>query len=291
MKKVLTIIVSYNFEPWIHACIASLIHSSYPNDIMVIDNDSKDNTVQIVKDKYPAVILIESKENLGFGKANNIGMEYAIANNYDYVFLVNQDAWIEKSCLQNLIESEAPKGSLLSPMHYDGTEKNLDKGFAEYCKEISFTKDINKVDFVNAAFWLIPIDILKRVGLFSSIFYHYGEDKDYGNRLRYHKIPIYVITAAKAFHDRQHRKMHSTINFKGEFVYHLTEFCNINYSWSKAFSNAILATVKKAIKHLLKGNVEASKSYLKVTAQLWNKISEVKATREQNKVIGSYFKS
>lgn len=291
MKKVLTIIVSYNFEPWIHKCIPSLLHSSYPTDIIVIDNASKDNTVPILKEHYPTVILIESSQNLGFGKANNIGIEYALKNGYDYVYLVNQDAWLDNTCIQNLLAAELPTQGLYSPVHYDGKEQNLDKGFADYCKNISLDKTINQVDFVNAAFWFIPVATIRQVGLFSPIFYHYGEDKDFGNRLQYHKIPMYVIKDARAFHDRQDRKENLGINYKGEFVYHLTEFCNINYSWSKAFANAVLATFKKAAKQLLKGDLESTKSYLRITAQLWNKISEVKTTRQQNKIIKTPFNS
>lgn len=288
MKKVLTLIVSYNFEPWINRCIPSLLDSTYPTDIMVIDNASGDNTVAVLREQYPSVIIVESKENLGFGKANNIGMEYAISHDYDYLFLVNQDAWLEKDCISNLLHPESPQGALLSPMHYDGTEQHLDKGFAEYCKHISFDKDVHQVDFVNAAFWWIPIDIIKRIGSFSPIFYHYGEDKDFGNRLKFHHIPIYIIKKAKAYHDRQDR-IAPSINFKSEFVYHLTEFCNINYSWSEAFSKAILAVYKKAAKQLLKGNWAAASNYMQIASNLWNKVSEVKATRKKNKILSSYF--
>lgn len=291
MTKVLTIIVSYNFEPWIHKCIPSLLQSSYPTDVMVIDNASQDSTVKLLKAHYPSVLLVESKENLGFGKANNIGMEYATANGYDYVYLVNQDAWIDKNCIQNLLMSNAPKDALLSPMHYDGTEQELDKGFAQYCNPTLGNTEHPIVKFVNAAFWLIPIKTIARIGLFSPIFYHYGEDKDYANRLQYHQIPIFIINKAKAYHDRQNRLEPNGINFKSEFVYHLTEFCNINYSGFGAFSKSILACFKKSGKQLLKGNLSGAKKYIEISFKLWNRFSEVKETRIMNKIIGSYFNS
>jgi len=289
--KVLTIIVSYNFEPWIHSCIPSLLHSSYATDIIVVDNASKDNTVKVLKAQYPSVFLIASKENQGFGKANNLGMEYAIANGYDYVYLVNQDTWVDKDCIRNLLMSNAPKDALLSPLHYDGTEKELDKGFAYYCNQHPKANEYPKVSFVNAAFWMIPIKTIKKIGLFSPIFYHYGEDKDYGNRLQFHHIPIFIINKAKAYHDRQDRIEPPGINFKSEFVYHLTEFCNINYSTFAAFSKSILACYKKFAKHLLKGNMEGAKNYFHIATKLWNRISEVQETRKKNKIIGSYFKT
>ncbi len=82
MAKILTIIVSYNFEPWIHKCLPSLLDSSYPTDILVVDNNSGDNTTQIIKETYPTIRLIESSENLGFGKANNIGLDIVLKEEY-----------------------------------------------------------------------------------------------------------------------------------------------------------------------------------------------------------------
>ena len=72
--KILTIIVSYNFMPWIDKCLGSMIQSGYPTDILVLDNDSKDETVKTIRERYPQVRLIENHANLGFGKANNIGI-------------------------------------------------------------------------------------------------------------------------------------------------------------------------------------------------------------------------
>ena len=94
--KILTIIVSYNFEKWIDKCLGSLFSSEYPTEILVVDNCSKDNTVRIIKDKWKNVRLIESNSNLGFGKANNIGFEIAIKEKFDAVFLLNQDSWIDR---------------------------------------------------------------------------------------------------------------------------------------------------------------------------------------------------
>ena len=102
--KILTIIVSYNFEKWIERCLGSLKASSHPTDIIVIDNCSNDRTVEIIKAQYTYVRLIENHANLGFGKANNIGMQLALQEGYDAVFLLNQDAWIGSDMLATLAE-------------------------------------------------------------------------------------------------------------------------------------------------------------------------------------------
>lgn len=103
---IFVIVVSYNFErnDWINQCLSSLQKSEIPLNIIVVDNNSTDNSVSIIKSKYPEVILFEQKENLGFAKANNIAIRYAYDNGADFVFLLNQDAWIEKDTVAKLVE-------------------------------------------------------------------------------------------------------------------------------------------------------------------------------------------
>ncbi|HOT65137.1 MAG TPA: glycosyltransferase, partial [Dysgonamonadaceae bacterium] len=99
-QSICVIIVSYNFETWIDRCIPSIQASTLPATILVVDNASQDRTYEIIRNRYPEVVLIENKENLGFGKANNIGMRYALEKGFDYVFLLNQDAWLEPNALE-----------------------------------------------------------------------------------------------------------------------------------------------------------------------------------------------
>lgn len=193
MMKILTIIVSYNFEKWISRCLNSLKASSHPTDIIVIDNCSKDRTVEIIQKEYPQVRLIANKANLGFGRANNIGMQIAMKEGYDAVFLLNQDAWIGNDTLAVLAAQAVrhPEFGILSPIHLNGSGKELDKGFASYArlasiKNLSDGQDPIVCPFINAAFWFIPVSTLRKVGGFSPLFYHYGEDKDYVNRLHFH---------------------------------------------------------------------------------------------------------
>src|SRR5690606_32751995 len=161
MKSVLSIIVTYNFEPWLDKCLSSLLHSSYPTDIIIIDNASQDNTVKLIRQNYPQIILLESRVNLGFGKANNLGFAYALDKGYDFVFLVNQDAWVQPNCLAYLTENPYPKDiGIISPMHYDGTGQALDKGFADYMKQVDGNENRVTSSVGNAGCWLLPLFIL-----------------------------------------------------------------------------------------------------------------------------------
>ena len=98
-----TIITTYNGVKWIEKNIQALIESSTKTKIIIIDNGSVDGTQDIVK-SFKAVQFIQSEENLGFGKANNLGIKLALEQGADYIFLLNQDAWIEKNTLSKLLK-------------------------------------------------------------------------------------------------------------------------------------------------------------------------------------------
>ena len=76
--KILTVVVSYNFMPWLDLCLGSLERSIYKTDVIVIDNASSDFTVAIIAERYPNVKIVANDANLGFGKANNIGDFYKL---------------------------------------------------------------------------------------------------------------------------------------------------------------------------------------------------------------------
>ena len=90
--KVLVIIVSFNGEDWIEQCLNSLAQSRIPLQILVIDNASTDRTIEIITNKFCTVKLLQNKENIGFGSANNQGFYIALERKVDYLFLLNQDA-------------------------------------------------------------------------------------------------------------------------------------------------------------------------------------------------------
>ncbi len=286
--KVLTVIVSYNFEPWLDKCLGSLLDSRYPTDIIVIDNASKDRTVEIIRHKYPQITIIESRHNLGFGKANNLGFEHAIEKGYNFVFLVNQDAWIHRECIGHLLLKPIPQNvGIVSPMHYDGTERTLDRGFQHYLGQGEIHLGGTILTFVNAAFWLVPVDIIRRLGGFSPVFYHYGEDKDFTNRLQYHGYRIAVNNHAVAYHDRQYRleKPSDKTLFMSEFVYFLTEYANINYNLVQAFGYSVVASLKKSLRALLKADAHASRGYLGIAVKLALRTPKVLQARTKYKCI------
>lgn len=288
--KVLVIIISYNFEQWIDRCLGSLRLSEYPIDTVVIDNASQDQTIRRIQQDYPEVRLIESNSNLGFGKANNIGMKIALEEGYTHVFLLNQDAWIEPTTIGTLIKlsQQYTLYGILSPVHLTGKGDKPDPGFGYYAHLQKLDqlpdKEIFPLPFVNAAFWMIPTNVLKEVGGFCPLFYHYGEDKDFVNRLYYHHYKIGYSPNVFGNHDREYRPVTHEGFLRSEYVYHLSEYANINHPWLKAFGYGVLAVLKKAATALLKGKYQLCKEYLCITGRLFSQSPEVNHYRKTNRL-------
>lgn len=221
MKKnsILVVIVAYNSMRWAKKCYDSLRNSSIPCDIITIDNGSTDGTQRYLSENYPEIELYLSKKNLGFGKANNIGLQKALDEDYQFVYLLNQDAWIYPDTLSNLIKASQshPEYGILSPMQLQADGSHFDNNFAtnvigQHQKErpllsedlyFDRLEDIYNVSFVMAAHWLITRKCLEVVGGFSPTFFHYGEDDNYLLRAKYWKFKIGIVPKANAIHDRQ----------------------------------------------------------------------------------------
>lgn len=237
-KKVFVVLVTYNGAYWIDKNITSLLNSRYPVSIIAIDNNSADDSVALLKN-YPEVDLIQSSDNLGFGKANNIGIKKALDLGADYVFLLNQDAWVFDDTVSELINKmEQTKGfGIMSPMHFSGDGTTLDKSFETYYKRKASreaSKNITVVPFVNAAAWMMSRKCIEKVGYFESLFGHYGEDRNYCDRVSYHKFLIGIDENSKIVHDRV-----ITRNFKKDVIQSkykiLTSLLNINNSLFKGY--------------------------------------------------------
>ena len=216
--NILVIIITYNGSHWLNNCLGSLRESTVSLDVLVVDNQSTDNTVPTIRENFPEVELIVSEENLGFGRANNVGMKRALQEDYDYAFLLNQDAWIEPDTVRVLIEThqQHPQYGIISPLHLNGKETNLDRSFVNYLIQANdielmsdlllpqrTQQDIYPLTFVNAAAWLISRSCLETVGGFDPLFPHYGEDQDYMQRAAYYNFKTGFTPNTHIVHDRE----------------------------------------------------------------------------------------
>ena len=282
--RILTIVVTFNAVPWLERCLSSVAKSVLMSDIILIDNASTDSTVSQVERFFPDVILVKNDSNLGFGAANNIGLNYAIEHGYDYALLLNQDAWIDVDMLPKLIKAhlENPeKWGILSPVHLDTSHSAVEHGFATYSglKTIPESSDVPvELDFINAAIWLLPVSAVTRVGLFSPLFYHYGEDKDYCNRMKYAGYSIGYVAGAYAVHAREHKPVPEEKKYRVESVYALSEYANPNYTLAKAFVHAVLGQIKK----IFVRPVVSRSSHIAIAMWLIGQTSKVLKQRKQS---------
>jgi GT2 family glycosyltransferase len=232
-KKIAVVIVTFNGEIWIKKNLNSLFKTNYPIEIIIVDNASTDETIPIIKE-YNAIELIQNKNNLGFGKANNIGIDLALKKGADAIFLLNQDTWIFENTISNLAEVlfENPNLGIVSPLHFSAEESILDENFNTYYNRFNKEEDsesLRIVPFVNAAAWLVSKKCLSKTGYFDPIFNHYGEDRNYCERVKYHGFKIGVAKKAAICHDRIVKLNSNKIELQSKYLV-LNEMINCNHS-------------------------------------------------------------
>jgi len=239
MKKTATIIVTYNGEKWIERCLASVVHSTYHSDLFVIDNSSTDRTLNLVKN-FP-LHLEKLDINAGFGFANNVALKKLENSDYDYFFLINQDVYLEENVLSKLVNfaQKHPEMGIIAPIQFDGTGKNIDANFQQYINLSEDKGDFYSTGFCNAAAWLVTKECLKKVGIFNPNFRHYGEDRNYCERAKYHNLGIAIVKDTKVLHDRS-QKMTTEKAVKLAKIKLLTIFLNPNLSQSQSLISGFI---------------------------------------------------
>ena len=273
-NKVFVIVVTFKGMQWYDRCFTSLRESTIPVQTIVVDNASNDGTVEYIREHYPEIHLIESKENLGFGRANNIGMRFALDQGCDYVFLLNQDAWVERNVLEKLtaIHSNHPEYGILSPIHLNVEKTSIEKGLMNYLDDKKITdqslfedlyfgrvKEVYDTQYVNAAAWLLSRKTLEVVGGFDPIFSHYGEDDNYMHRVLFHKMKIGICPNCVVVHDTERRITASDKKVQTYTSSLLAEVTNINtpiniskrccYHFRKALSKLLVLKFSSARFH------------------------------------------
>ena len=284
---------------WIQKCLDSLLVSSVKIEVIIIDNGSTDETRDFIRKNYPQVDLITANENLGFAKANNIGIKKAYHQEADYVFLLNQDAWVKENTIEKLIEvfKELPEAGIVSPIHLNGSKTSLDFNFVSYYitqyNTPNFVSDLyfNRLQnfyetyFVNAAAWLISRKCIETVGGFDTlIFYHYGEDENYCQRVIYHGFKIYIVTTTVICHDREERKGNRPKEYeKRRRDAELSSYYGDITKDDRIVNDLKARLLRYAVKKNL--NLQVKEFFLQRTMDR-RFYANIKQSREQNKKVG-----
>ena len=228
-KQVSIIIVSYNTKELTKKAIQSVIDKTegIEYEIIVVDNDSRDGSVEELKKTFQdKITIIESKENLGFGRANNLGIKQSKG---EYIFLLNSDTelinnaikifyeYMEENkqvgvCGGNLynINNEPAtsycmyKKSIHSYIYWR-TVQIISKLFAIFNKKkfycnFNYTNKVKEVGFITGADMFIRKEALDKSGLFDENIFMYGEDIDLNFRIKECGYLIKSIPQAKIFH-------------------------------------------------------------------------------------------
>jgi GT2 family glycosyltransferase len=204
------IIVTYNSVNYLSKCIDSIIKQNCNVEIIVVDNCSTDNTVMFLLENYSFVRVIQSKDNGGYGKGNNLGIKYA---NSDNIIIINPDTIMESGCISQLLESlETGEKIITTPkiLTYDRSAINscghinhftglgFTRGFGENPNSFSTPEYVSGT--VGTCFALKKKHMIE-LGGFDENFFMYREDGDLAWRAHLKKFKIKYVPTAVIKHD------------------------------------------------------------------------------------------
>lgn len=222
------VILSWNDQNYMEECLQSLMHSTKSRtlEIIVVDNASTDGTPDIVAAKFPSVKLIRNRENLGFPKGNNIGMQ---ASRGKYVFLLNSDVKVLDGCMDALADylDVHPDIGMIGPriLNRDMTHQSscrryptlwnnfcMMSGLSSAFKESRFFSGehmfyfkgdrLMDVDVLVGCFWAVRREALDEFGMLDEGFFMYAEDLDWCLRCKKAGWRVVFYPDAESIHYR-----------------------------------------------------------------------------------------
>ncbi len=221
------IIVNYNVKEFLQNLLHSIekASSNILKEILIIDNASDDGSVEIIKEKFPSVILIENKINVGFGKANNQGLAIAKGK---YILFINPDCIVSEDTLDKMISffEKHPDCGLAGCkiLNSDGTlqlacRRSFPGPWTSFTKVTGLSNlfpnsrifarynltylDENKsyeVDAVSGSFMMTRKEVYQKTGGFDEQFFMYGEDLDLCYRVQKNGYKVYYMHETQIIH-------------------------------------------------------------------------------------------
>lgn len=219
--KLSIIIVNYNTKALLRQCLESVIS----HEVIVVDNGSKDGSVEMVEKEFPKVELIKNKSNLGFAKANNQALRQAQGR---YILFLNSDTIVPKETTSELLSylEKHPEIGVITPRlelrngkldpdchrgfpqpwaafcYFSSLEKIAPKSkiFGQYHQGWKDLNTIHEIDSCCGAFLLTRKNILEEVGGFDEAYFFYGEDLDLCYRIKQKGWKIVYYPKVKAIH-------------------------------------------------------------------------------------------
>ncbi|MCB0730854.1 MAG: glycosyltransferase [Ignavibacteriae bacterium] len=221
------IIVNYNVKEFLLNLLDSIQHASkkISSEVIVVDNNSDDGSISAIKTKFPSVITIENKNNVGFGAANNQGLEISKGK---YILMINPDTLVNENTFEIMLKFLAenpniglagckvlnPDGSLQLPCRRSfpgpwvsftkvtGLSKLFPKSkiFAKYNLTYLDENKSYEVDAVSGSFMMMTRSAYEKVGGFDTDFFMYGEDLDLCYRVQKSGLKVFYVSETEIIH-------------------------------------------------------------------------------------------
>jgi GT2 family glycosyltransferase len=259
--KLSVIIVNYNVKYFLEQCLFSVRKAlkGIQAEVFVVDNNSVDGSVEMVKEKFPEFICIDNKDNLGFSKANNQAIRLSKG---EYVLLLNPDTLIEEDTLQKVcgfMDSHPDAGGLGVKM-VDGKGKFLpeskrglptpavafykifgfsrifpkSKIFGKYHLGFLDREKTHEIEILSGAFMLMRKSVLDKTGLLDETFFMYGEDIDLSYRIIKAGYKNYYFPETRIIHYKGESTKKSSVNYVLVFYNAMVIFAKKHFSQKNA---------------------------------------------------------
>jgi len=226
------IVVTFNSVRYISQCLESLVGSLPSLHIVVVDNASHDGTVDVVRQRFPQVTCIETGSNLGYAGGNNVGLRYALTNDYEFALIANPDCTFSEGCVATLVATlqDRPEVAAVCPLifrgdgrtlWYSGAETDLRKGSTPHRTELPSASRDSNIIMTGRAYgcaMLVRLSALKRIGLFDERYFLYYEDAEWSARCATKGLYVAVALGAIARHDMGH----GTADMSPTYHYYMT---------------------------------------------------------------------
>jgi GT2 family glycosyltransferase len=226
LPKIAVVYLCHNDRRYLDDVFASLKDLHYPKEqleIIAVDNASSDGSSQWFHEQTD-ITFMPSETNLGYADGNNLGINHAILNGSEFVYLLNGDAKLHPDALTEavkLIQSDNTIGAVQSRVmlwkqpeivnvtggmvHFlgFGYARNNGRPWSEVSKEVT---DAEEITYASGAAVLYRSSVLKKVGLIESFYFMYHDDLELGWRIRLSGYKNILSTKSIAYHDYQFKK-------------------------------------------------------------------------------------
>jgi GT2 family glycosyltransferase len=259
--KLSVIIVNYNVKHFIEQCLHSVYSAlkGIDAEVFVVDNNSVDGSVALIKEKFPQVILIENKVNTGFSKANNQAIRISKGQ---YVLLLNPDTVVQEDTFTKTLAfmDAHPDAGGLGVKMVDGkgnflpeSKRGLPTPEVAFYKIFGLSKffpkskrfgryhltylDKNKthsIDVLSGAFMMLRAETLAKCGLLDEEYFMYGEDIDLSYRIILSGYKNYYFADTTIIHYKGESTKKSSVNYVLVFYKAMAIFARKHFSQNRA---------------------------------------------------------